>query len=146
MPDTRVTLNACSSKLFQKIRLYLCRILLLLKRKNKHIYMKGEFVTFHLDLVAKYIGIATATPSGMLWKAMAIAMETPSFKLRDAVRKTAIPSGKLWRVNPKASKIPDRRALFLNLDLSLDFAAGSSTSLGVEKSSFVSGSVFHTST
>lgn len=111
-----------------------------------YVYLKGKLVTFHLDLVAKYIGIATATPSGILWKAIAIAMETPSFKLRDAVRKTAIPSGKLCRVSPKASRIPDIRALFLNLDLSLDFAAGSSASLAVEKSSFVSGSGLHSLT
>jgi len=56
---------------------------------------------FLLFLVEAYIGTETAIPSGILWRAIAIASKIPNSILLTVATKVAIPSGILWMNIPR---------------------------------------------
>mmetsp|Transcript_118645 Transcript_118645/g.281606 ORF Transcript_118645/g.281606 Transcript_118645/m.281606 type:complete len:239 (+) Transcript_118645:178-894(+) len=68
---------------------------------------KAHAKALHLEFVAFRMGAATARPSGMLWMAMAKAMEGPKVGSATAATKVARPSGKLC----KAMATPENAAI-----------------------------------
>ena len=65
-------------------------------------------IAFLFFPVAWYIGNATAIPSGILCKAIAIATEIPMVISCDETKKVPKPSGKLWTAIAIAVKSPAR--------------------------------------
>mmetsp|Transcript_14662 Transcript_14662/g.47089 ORF Transcript_14662/g.47089 Transcript_14662/m.47089 type:complete len:215 (+) Transcript_14662:297-941(+) len=70
---------------------------------------------FHLLPVAYSTGIATQSPSGTLWTAMATPREAPTFSSSRVARKVASPSGKLCIPMARAVSNPIRASLFFSL-------------------------------
>ena len=88
-------------------------------RKQEFDTWAEQFVKEHKDelvfddCIPNDRGTETLIPSGMLWRAMAMAMATPTAGFSKAARNVASPSGKLCRAMAKAVKRPMRSSFSL---------------------------------
>lgn len=72
-------------------------------------------IAFFMLFVEKYIGTDILIPSGILWRAIAIANDIPSSTFSLVVRKVAIPSGILCNIIAIIENIPTLYNLLLSL-------------------------------